>query len=53
VDKLPKEKTNTERINVFFAPEVIKALKTIATDKGTTVSGLIRMIVLEYLFNKK
>ena len=49
----PREKANTERINVFFSSETIESLKTLAQEKGTSVSGLVRMIVLEYLTNKK
>lgn len=45
----PREKANSERINVFFSEEVVSELKKIASEKGTSVSGLIRMIVLEYL----
>lgn len=45
----PREKANTERINVFFAKEVVDTLKNLASEKGTSVSGLVRMIVLEYL----
>lgn len=48
----PRQKSNTERINVFFSIETLNKLKEMATEKGTSVSGLIRMIVLEYL-NKK
>lgn len=46
---LAKQKKNTERINIFLNPNTIAELKSLAADKGTTVSGLIRMIVLEYL----
>lgn len=49
----PRPKANSERTNVFFSPEVMERLKTLATEKGTSVSGLIRMIVLEYLAEKK
>ncbi len=48
----PREKSNSERINVFFSPEVLDKLKTLASEKGTTVSGLVRMIVLEFLAKK-
>ncbi len=48
----PREKSNSERINVFFSPEVLNKLKTLASEKGTTVSGLVRMIVLEFLAKK-
>ena len=46
---MPKQKANSERINVFFSPEVLERLKRIAERKGITVSGLVRMIVLEKL----
>lgn len=49
----PKPKANSERTNVFFSPEVMSELKALANKKGTSVSGLIRMIVLEYLANVK
>lgn len=43
---------NSERTNVFFSPTVMEELRRIAAEKGTSVSGLIRMIVLEYLAQK-
>lgn len=49
----PRQKANTERTNVFFSPEAMDALRKMAEEKGTSVSGLIRMIVLEYLVNTK
>ncbi len=49
----PRPKANSERTNVFFSPDVMEKLKSIASEKGTSVSGLIRMIVLEYLTDKK
>lgn len=49
----PRPKANSERANVFFSPEVMEQLRIIAEEKGTSVSGLIRMIVLEYLAGKK
>lgn len=49
----PRQKANSERTNVFFSPEVMEQLKKLAQTKGTSVSGLIRMIVLEYLATKK
>ena len=49
----PKAKGNSERVNVFFSGDVLKLLREIADAKGTSVSGIIRMIVLEYLANKK
>lgn len=49
----PRPKANSERTNVFFSPEVMNRLKKLAEEKGTSVSGLIRMIVLDYLANEK
>lgn len=49
----PREKANSERTNVFFSLSVMEQLRNTAAEKGTSVSGLIRMIVLEYLANKK
>ena len=49
----PRPKANSERTNVFFSPVVMSKLREIAAEKGTSVSGLIRMIVLEYLAEKK
>ena len=50
---MAKEKANTERINVFFSEDVLKNLRELADQKGTSVSGLVRMIVLEYLTEHK
>lgn len=47
----PREKENTHRVNVFFSDEILEKIKKEAKEKGTTVSGLIRLIVHEY-FNK-
>lgn len=49
----PKPKANSERTNVFFSPDVMDKLRGIAGEKGTSVSGLIRMIVMEYLAEKR
>lgn len=49
----PRPKANTERTNVFFSLEVMQELKNLAAEKGTSVSGIIRMIVLEYLAETK
>lgn len=45
----PKSPENSERINVFFSPTVLNRLKQEAVERGMTVSGLVRMIVLEWL----
>lgn len=49
----PRGKANTERINVFFSERVLDSLRELAEEKGTSVSGLVRMIVLEYLASQK
>ena len=48
----PRPKANTERTNVFFTPEVMDQLRQLAERNVTSVSGLIRMIVLDYLAEK-
>lgn len=48
----PRPKANSERINVFFSPSVVEQLRELAEQKGTTVSGMVRMIVLDYLAEK-
>lgn len=45
----PKSPNNTERINVFFSKAVLEQLKIEAKERGMTVSGFVRMIVLERL----
>lgn len=46
---MPKPKDNTERVNVFFTPEVLSKIKEEAQKRGMTVSGFIRFAILEYL----
>lgn len=45
----PKSPENTERINVFFSKAVLERLKSETTERGMTVSGFVRMIVMEWL----
>ncbi|MCI8980555.1 MAG: hypothetical protein HFE52_07820 [Clostridia bacterium] len=49
----PREKQNSQKTSIFFSPKVLDMLRTEAESKGTTISGLVRMIVLEYFENKK
>lgn len=49
VKKLAKQKENTERLNIFLSPQIVEKLKSLASEKGMTVSGLVRLIILEYL----
>lgn len=46
---LARQKENTERINIFLPPDILQKLKEESSKKGTTVSGLIRMLIFEYL----
>ena len=45
----PKLPENSERINVFFSRTVLERLKQEAAERGMTVSGLVRMVVMEWL----
>jgi len=46
--QMPRPKDNTERVNVFFTPEVLSKIKKEAQERGMTVSGYVRYAVLEY-----
>ncbi len=48
----PKAKANTQRVSTFLSVQHLEALKQEAESKGTNVSALIRMIILEYLAKK-
>lgn len=50
---MPRQKGNTERINIFVSAETLEKLRMEASEKGTSVSGLVRMIVLEHINNNK
>ena len=50
---MSKLKEDTQRINVFLPLDVLDKVKNEAKIKGTTVSGLVRMIVMEYFREKK
>lgn len=43
----PKEKKNTVQIRVFIPPDAYEKMQKEAAEKGTTISGLTRMIILE------
>lgn len=45
----PRTKENSERINVFFSPSIVEQLRKAAEERGASVSGLVRMIVLNWL----
>lgn len=44
---MARPKQNSERINVFLPEDLLNDLKKEAEKKGTNVSALIRMILLE------
>lgn len=48
----PRESGNTEKVQVFFSKETLSQLKQESQEKGISVSGMVRMIVLQY-FSKK
>lgn len=48
----PREKVNTERISTFLPKEAVESLRQEATERGLTLSSLIRMVLLEYLQKK-
>ena len=48
----PKAKVNTQRVSTFLSAQHLEALKQEAERKGTNVSALIRMIILEHLAEK-
>ncbi|HBR01721.1 MAG TPA: CopG family transcriptional regulator [Ruminiclostridium sp.] len=50
---MSKPKANTKVVNVFLPEDVHKQIKVEAESRGTSVSGMIRMIILEYLQTKK
>ena len=49
----PKEKSNTVQIRVFIPPHVYEEMKKEAESKGTTISGLTRMVLMERYADKK
>lgn len=45
----PRKAENTVRVNVFFSPSIYGQLYDAANERGASVSGLIRMIVIGWL----
>jgi len=48
-EELPREKSNTERINVFLPKDKLAQIQREADERGMSVSGLVRMIIMEWL----
>jgi len=44
---MPKPIENTERISTFVTPEQLSELKIQAKSKGMTMSGFIRMLIID------
>lgn len=44
---MPRPIENTERVNTFITKEQLEALKVKAKEKGMTVSGFIRLLIIE------
>ena len=38
---------NTERVSTYITPAQLEALKVVAKTKGMTVSGYIRLLIIE------
>mgnify|MGYP000318377953 CR=1 FL=1 len=49
----PKPIENTERISTFISKDLAKALKIKAAEKGMTVSGYIRLLIIEAVSQSK
>ena len=48
----PKPIENTERVSTYITSEQLRALRMNAKDKGMTVSGYIRLLIIESLTQK-
>lgn len=46
---MTREPKNTARLTILLPPDVLEALQRSADQMGTTVSGLLRMIALDWL----
>lgn len=44
---MAKPKQNTSKVTVFLSPELLEELQQEAEDRGTNVSALIRMVLME------
>jgi len=44
-----KKKTYTERVTVLLTTEDLQRLADVSREKGASISGLIRMVVREWL----
>lgn len=49
----PKSVENTERVSTFISKELAERLKDKAKEKGMTVSGYIRLLIIEAVSKEK
>lgn len=49
----PKEVENTERVSTYIAKEQLELLRSKAKEKGMTVSGYIRLLIIESISENK
>jgi len=50
---VPKQRVNTYRSSVYLTPYMLEQLKALAETSKTTVSGMIRQILLKHLTEQK
>lgn len=50
---MPKSIENPERVSTFVSAELLNALKAKAKQKGMTVSGYIRLLIIEAVEEKE
>ena len=48
----PKAIENTERVSTYIGAEQLKEFKKLAREKGMTVSGYIRLLIIEEISKK-
>lgn len=48
----PRQIENTERVSTYISKEQLERLRTKAKEKGMTVSGYIRLLILESVSDK-
>ena len=49
----PKQAENTERVSTFISKDLLDSLKEQAQEKGMTVSGFIRLLIIEAVSKKE
>lgn len=49
---MPKQIENTERISTFISKELLDSVKCKASSKGMSLSGYLRLLVIEAIKEK-